>query len=257
MAITLKQLIEGDDLIRVFALGRIIHPIFVEMFGLAGGYHGFWIDQEHASVSTDALVSVTIAARANNMDSFVRIPPTGYWEVTQCLEAGAGGVMAAQIHTADEAEEFVRWTKFAPRGCRGLNVSGRDGNYAHMPVADFVEKANRENFVAIQVETLGAVEQADEIAAIDGVDLLFIGPSDLSLALGVPGQFHSAKVWEAIDKVAAACRNHGKTWGAVTPDPEFADRAVANGCRMPTLGNDVHIMRRGIEAFQTSFGGLF
>ena len=252
-----KQLLQTDQLIRTFAVGRIMHPLIVEMFGLAGGYHGFWIDQEHAANTSEQLMTVALAARANDFDCFVRLAPTGYWQVTQCLEAGVGGVMAAQIHNVDQAREFVSWAKFSPEGTRGLNLSGRDGDYTHKPPARFVEDANRDTFVAIQIETLGSVEQADEIAALEGVDLLFVGPADLSLALGVVGQFEHEKLWDAIGRVAAACRNRGKAWGAVIPSPAFGRRAIEHGCRMPTIGNDPLVLRRGIEALQSAFSELF
>lgn len=254
---TFKELLATDELIPLFAVGRVVHPVIVEMYGLAGGFRGFWLDQEHAFISTEQLVMASLAAKAHNMDSFVRMAPTGYSQVTQCLETGIGGVMAAQIHSADHAEEFVKWTKFAPRGTRGLNLSGRDACYTHKTATQFIEDANREHFVAIQIETLGSLEEADAIAAIDGVDLLFVGPADLSLALGIPGQFHDDKLWEAIGKVASACQNHSIGWGAVVPDPKFCDRAVENGCRMPTIGNEVGVLRRGIEWFQSSFSNQF
>ncbi|MFO0868530.1 MAG: aldolase/citrate lyase family protein [Pirellulales bacterium] len=254
---TLKQLLATDQLLRTFALGRVVHPVVIELYGLAGGFHGFWLDQEHAFISTEQLVVASLAAKANDMDCFVRLAPTGYSTVTQCLETGVGGVMAAQIHSAAHAEEFVQWTKFAPRGVRGLNLSGRDANYTHKTAPQFIEDANRDHLVAIQIETLGALAAADEIAAIDGVDLLFIGPADLSLALGAPGQFHCDALWEAIGRVAAACRNRGKAWGAVVPDPQFCDRAIELGCRMPTIGNEVGVLRRGVEWFQKSFANAF
>ncbi len=111
---TFKQLLATDELIRVFAVARVVHPVVIEMFGLAGKYHGFWLDQEHAQISTEQIGIMSLAARANEMDCFVRVPPTGYWQVTQCLEAGAGGVMGAQIRSADHAREFVSWAKFPP-----------------------------------------------------------------------------------------------------------------------------------------------
>lgn len=254
---TFKELLAGDELIRTFAVGRVVHPVVIEMYGLAGGFHGFWLDAEHAFASTEQMINISLAARANDFDCFVRTPPIGYWQVTQCFEAGMGGVMAAQIHSVQQAEEFVSWAKFAPRGTRGLNLSGRDANYTHKPPSQFIEDANRDHMVAIQIETLGAIEDADAIAAIDGVDLLFIGPADLSLSLGVVGQFHHEKLWEAIGHVAQACRRHGKNWGAVTPNPEFAARAIENGCRLPTMGNDVLVLRRGIEAFKQAYSAQF
>lgn len=257
MPTSFKQLLAGEELIPTFGLARVIHPVIVDMFALAGGYRGFWIDQEHAFVSSEQVMMLALAARANDMDCFVRMPPSGYWQVTQALEAGAGGVMGAQIHSADHAREFTSWAKFAPAGTRGINSGGRDAHYTHKPLAQFAVDANRDSFVAIQIETLGALQDADAIAAIDGVDLLFIGPADLSLVLGVVGQFHHEKLWEAIGRVAAACRRHGKGWGAVVPDPKFADRAIELGCRMPTIGNDSLTIRRGIESLKTTFGNQF
>ena len=254
---TFKERLAADEVVRVFALGRLVQPLLVEMFGLADGYHGLWVDQEHVTHTTPELAAVALAARANEFDSFVRMAPTGYSQVTQCLEAGMGGVMAAQIHSADQAAEFLSWTKFSPQGVRGLNAGGRDANYSHMPPADFIEESNKKSFVAIQVETLGSVHEAEAIAALEGVDLLFVGPADLSLALGVVGQFHHEKLWDAISKVAQACERHGKHWGAVVPDPEFADKALQLGCRMPTMGNDVLTLRRGIDAIKTSFASQF
>ena len=251
-----KELLATDQLIPLFALGRLVDPIILEMVGIAGGYRGFWLDIEHAQISTNEITAATIAGRANGLDNFVRMAPTGYAPVTQCLEAGAGGVMAAMIHNVDQAREFTSWAKFPPVGIRGLNSGGRDANYTHKPLSQFVEDANRDTFVAIQVETLGALEQADEIAGLDGVDILFVGPSDLSMAVGVVGQFHHEKLWDAIKAVAAACHKHGKTWGCVAPDPQFAQQAIDLGCRMPTFGNEVHAIRRGIAAIQEGFQGF-
>jgi 4-hydroxy-2-oxoheptanedioate aldolase len=251
---TFKQLLAEDRVLHTFAYGRVPHPVVIELFGLAGGFHGFWMDQEHSALTYDQICVAALAGRANDFDSFVRMAPIGYWQVTQNLEAGAGGVMAAQIHSAAQAEEFVRWTKFAPRGNRGINTGGRDAHYSFKTPAQFAADTNREQFVAIQIESGAAAAEADAIAEIDGVDLLFIGPADLSLSLGIVGQFHEAKLWEAIGKVAAACKSHGKHWGCVAPDPRFADRAIELGCRMVTTGSDVFALRKGVEAVKTMFG---
>jgi 2-keto-3-deoxy-L-rhamnonate aldolase RhmA len=119
------------------------------------------------------------------------------------------------------------------------------------------EDANRDHFVAIQIETLGAADQADQIAKLDGVDLLFIGPNDLSQALGVLGQPNHEKVWAAIEHVAAAARRHGKHWGIVPFDPPCAQRCVELGCRMLTFGNDVSALRLGIAAHKQAYARHF
>jgi 2-dehydro-3-deoxyglucarate aldolase/4-hydroxy-2-oxoheptanedioate aldolase len=138
-----------------------------------------------------------------------------------------------------------------------MNSSGRDSNYTYKPQAQFAADSNREQLVSIQIETLSALAEIDAIAAIPDVDLLFVGPSDLSQELGVLGQFDSPKLWEAIGAVNAACRKHGKHWGTVTPTTQYADRAVETGCKMLSFGSDVFCLRRGIEAMKAAFARQF
>lgn len=252
-----KELLAADRVIRVFAATRVVHPVLFDMFGLAGGFDGFWLDREHGGLTYEQVLVSAVCARANGFDCFVRMAPTNYSEVTQHLEAGAGGVMAARIESAEQAEEFVGWCKFAPRGSRGLNSSGRDANYTHKPTPQFATDSNRDHFVSIQIEMLGALNDAEKIAAIDGVDLLFVGPNDLSQSLGILGQLGHEQLWQAIERVAAACRRHGKHWGIVPPSPELAERAVEMGCRMLTIGNDVMCLRRGIDAVKTMYAKRF
>ena len=212
-----KRLLATDKLIHVFCTGRLVHPVSIQMFGLAGGYDGFWLDAEHAGISTEQITMAALVGRACGMGSFVRMPVTSYAAVTQALESGADGVMAAQVASAAEAEKFLTWAKFAPRGMRGLNTQGADAHFTHKSQAEFARDANRDHFVAIQIETLGALEDVDAIAAIDGVDLLFVGPADLSQSLGVLGQADHEKVWDAIDRVAAACRATAKPGASCRP----------------------------------------
>jgi len=244
-------------MLRLFSMGRFISPVVIDMFGFAGGYDGFWLDQEHGGLTYDQILLASTSARANGFDSFVRMAPTGYAGVTQNLEAGAGGVLAAQISSAEQAEQFVQWSKFAPRGMRGMNTSGYDAHYTFKSQETFAADANREHLVGVQIETRGALEQAREIAAIDGVDLLFVGPSDLSQSLGHLGQLKHPDTWRGTQVVADACREHGKYWGTVPVDPEHARRCVDYGCQMLIMGSDVMCLRRGIETVQNQFSDLF
>ena len=257
MAASFKQLLAEDRFIRLFSMGRIIHPVVIDMFGLAGGYDGFWLDQEHGGLTYEQINLASVCGRANNFDCFVRMATTSYSLVTQNFEAGAGGVMAARVESAADAEEFVQWAKFAPRGMRGMNTSGWDSQYTHKAPKDFAVDANREHFVAIQIETLGALREVDQIAALDGVDLLFVGPADLSQALGHLGQLGHEEVWEAIDAVWAACKAHGKHWGTISVNPEFASRAVDKGCRLMIFGGDGLCQNLGIAAIKQAYEPQF
>lgn len=257
MADTLRARVARGDRLVMFAVSRVFHHNLVQMAAFHGGFDGFWIDVEHAGLTTRDVELAAMAGRAAGFETFVRIPPTDYSLVTRCLEAGAGGVMGAQIESAAHAEQFVQWAKFVPRGKRGLNVGGFDGQFGLLPPAEFCERANVESFVAIQIETLGALQECDAIAAIDGVDLLFFGPADLSQALGVTGQFLHADCLDAMERVSSACRAHGKHWGAVTPTPEHAAICIDKGCTLITPTNDVRIVNAGIKAVKQSFESVF
>jgi 2-dehydro-3-deoxyglucarate aldolase/4-hydroxy-2-oxoheptanedioate aldolase len=234
-----------------------MHYNHLQVVGLTGGFHGVWFDMEHVGLTTEQLEVAALACRATGLDSFCRVAPTDYAMVTRCLEAGVGGVMAAQINSAAQAEEFVRWSKFAPRGWRGLNTSGWDARFTTIPAAQFTVKANAETMVLIQIETLGAVEECEQIAAIDGVDGLFIGPSDLSQSLGVTGDFFHEKCLAAIDRVSAACKKHGKGLAAVTFTPQHAQMLHDKGCRMFSPTNDVRIVIAGLAAVKRDFDKFF
>ena len=257
MAGFFKQLLATDKLIHVFCSGRLVHPISIQMFGLAGGYDGFWLDAEHAGISTEQITMAALVGRACGLGSFLRLPATSYATVTQALESGVDGVMAAQVGSAAEAEKFVTWAKYAPRGVRGMNTQGADAHFTHKSQLELARDANRDHFVAIQIETLGALEEVDAIAGIDDVDLLFVGPADLSQALGVLGQPEHETMWNAIDRVAAACRKHGKGWGIVPASPAYAERCAEKGCRMITFGSDVMAMRLGVQSLKTMFASQF
>lgn len=252
-----QDLLSTDRVLRVFSVSRIVHPVVFDVLGFAGGFDGFWLDQEHGGMTVPQVQLASAFARANAMGMIIRMAPTGYSQVTQNLEAGADGVMAARLDSAAGAEEFVRWCKFAPRGDRGLNSSGFDARYTFKPLAEFTREANQESFVAVQIETRRALAEVDRIAAVDGVEMLFLGPADMSQALGCTGQVDHPKVWEAIEAISAACRRHGKPWGTVPAGPDYAARCVEKGCRMLTLANETLALRRGVEALKDSYVDFF
>ena len=137
-----------------------------------------------------------LVGRACGLGSFVRMPVTSYATVTQALESGVDGVMAAQVTSAAESREIRHAGPNSPRAAsRRQHARGRCRLHATSRRPNSPAPANRDHFTAIQIETLGALEDVDAIAAIDGVDLLFVGPADLSQALGVLGQPDHEKVW--------------------------------------------------------------
>jgi 2-keto-3-deoxy-L-rhamnonate aldolase RhmA len=138
-----------------------------------------------------------------------------------------------------------------------MNGGNRDGRFGLTPMAEYAAKANAETFVGIQIETPTAFAAVAEIAAIPDVDLLFVGPADLSQMLGVPGDFENPRCMDAIQRIAAACAEAGKPWGIVPRGPEYAERMRGWGCRMFVLGLDIHTFHAGIRNVKERYAGFF
>lgn len=254
---TYRQRLDAGELVLSMAVGRMFHHNIIQMVGLTGGFHGIWLDMEHVGLTTPQLEIATLACRAYGMDSFCRVAPTDYATVSRCLEAGSGGIMAAQIYTVEQAEQFVRWSRFAPQGCRGLNTGGVDAGFTTIPVTEYTTRANEETFVLIQIETLPALECCEAIAALPGVDALFIGPADLSQSLGVTGQFFHEKCVDAIARIGTACRNQGKHLAAVAFNADHAQLLHDHGCRLISPTTDVRVILAGLQTVRKDFSRLF
>src|SRR5947208_15765383 len=256
MGTRLKEALAQNKLVRVFGLGQLCDPKIIEIIGLQGGYDAVWLDQGHAGLSIAQIEQAAMAARAVGIDSFVRLAPTDYATVMRPLEAGAGGIMGAQVRSAAQAEEVMQWAKFYPRGLRGVNGSGVDGRFATMPMPDYMKQANDATFVAIQIEHISAVEEVEKIAALKDVDVLFIGPADLGQSMGLIGDWDNPKIWQAIERVARAAHANKIHWAILPRSLPYAKRCVDLGCRMLSVGLDVWAVQRGLKAFLSEFEAI-
>jgi 4-hydroxy-2-oxoheptanedioate aldolase len=186
----------------------------------------------------------------------VRILKTGYSSPMRVLESGANGIMVPHCRSAEEARQWVEWTRFPPLGRRGFDGAGADADYILADSAEHLKHANREVFLVLQIEDVEAVECVEQIAAVEGVDLLFVGPADLSLSLGVPLQFQHPKMQAAIDRVASAAARAGKWWGIPTGTLQAAQSALDQGARMVTCGSDHLFLVRGFQNVFREFNDL-
>ncbi len=235
----IKELLAEGQVVRMFGLGQLLTPKLIELVGEHGDFDALWLDSEHSELGMKEIETATLAAKAYGMDHFVRLPASNYAAIMRPLEAGAGGVMVSMVRSPDEAEQAVRWAKFWPRGERGMNGGNRDGRFGLLPMADYVVRANRETFVGIQIETAGALATVAEIAAVPDVDMLFVGPADISQVLGVPGDFENPKCLDTIERIARTCAEAGKPWGIVPRGPEYAARMRQWGCQLFVVGFDI------------------
>jgi 4-hydroxy-2-oxoheptanedioate aldolase len=167
------------------------------------------------------------------------------------MDTGAQGVHIPLVTSADDAERAVRAVKYWPRGARGL-TSVRASSYGQEePLSEYVAQANAETMVVVQIETRDAIEHVSEIAAVEGVDVVFVGPTDLSQALGVPGQLSHPLVEEAFEVVASAVRDSPAALGVLVPDAVGAGRWRMRDARYIAFTIDSLIVRSAQDLLNT------
>jgi 4-hydroxy-2-oxoheptanedioate aldolase len=247
--------LRAGDFVKTAGIGRVAEPWLTEVVGRIG-YDLIWFDMEHRPYGVDKIDPLSLACRATGMDLMVRICKNGYHSAMQALEFGANGLMVPHCRSAEEARQWVEWVRFPPLGKRGLDGVGADADFGLADTKQHLEHANKEVFLALQIEDKEAVDAIDEIAAVPGYDLLFVGPGDLSLSLGVPLQFEHPVMQEAITRVNAAVKKHGKWWGTTSGTPEAAQRALDRGARMITAGVDHLYLVNGFKNSFAEFGKI-
>jgi 2-keto-3-deoxy-L-rhamnonate aldolase RhmA len=249
----IKHLLDARQTVRVMSFGNLATPNLVEMSGRLAKIHGAWFDQEHSAISQGELELLVMAARAAGIDAFARVPPSDYVTIMRPYEAGCSGIMVAQIRTIDEVEEVVAWAKYPPLGRRGIYGSNAECNYGMTDMQAHVERANRERWIAIQIETAEALDNVEHIASTAGVDWIFVGPADLSLNLGIPGEFGHPRFLEALVRISAACRANGKPWGTLCLHIDYARKCRELDCGLFSLHGDSVVVRAGLAAVERQF----
>ena len=228
---------------------HLTDPSLFEMTSLMG-FDGIWMDLEHHAYSVETAAGLMRAARVGSSDIIARPAKGEFMRMARLLEAGAQGIMYPRCDDAEEAAEVVRWAKFAPLGERGCDGANGDAPYCSIPIAEYVELANRETFLVVQVEQAHAVEQAEAIAAVEGVDVLMLGPGDFSVLSGVPGELRHASVVKAMEDIARAARNTGKHWGTTCSGSAQMATLLELGAKFVCCGADILMVKRGLEQMQ-------
>jgi len=234
---------------------HLTDPSIFELVGLMG-FDGIWMDLEHHGYSVETAGQLMRAARVGSTDIIARPAKGEFMRLARLLELGAQAIMYPRCDGPEEAAEVVRWSKFAPLGMRGFDGSGADGEYMAMSMKDYIEHANRETLIIIQLEHQQALDQAEAIAAVPGVDMIMLGPADYSILSGFPGNFDHPRIAQALNRVAAAARNAGKHWACTSPSVEKTTHALEMGCRLIFHNADIVMIKKGLEHMQSQFAPL-
>lgn len=225
-------------------------PITTEVVAGAGA-DWLLIDGEHSPNDLRSIVVQLQVAAAFPCEAAVRVPSDDANLIKQMMDGGARSLMVPNIRTADQARAVVAAMAYAPGGIRGFSVAQRANGYGR--IAGYHANARAQQFLALQIECETGVANAAEIAAVPGVDALFVGPGDLSTNMGAMGNPNAAHVQAAISSVLAATKASGKSAGILAPQKADAERYLAAGFTMVAVGSDLGLLARGSDALVAGF----
>jgi 4-hydroxy-2-oxoheptanedioate aldolase len=197
-----------------------------------------WLDQEHIGSDYRDIENQIRGAKVHDVDTMVRVARGSYSDLVRPLEMDAAGIMVPHLLSFEDARRIVWQTRFHPVGRRPVDGGNADGAYCMIPANDYFRQANRERFVIVQIEDPEPVPELDEIAKLEGIDMLFFGPADFSQGIGDPNNFANPRIAEARRQVAKTARRHNKFAGTVASF-ETLNETVSMGYQFINVGADV------------------
>jgi 2-keto-3-deoxy-L-rhamnonate aldolase RhmA len=219
----------------------------------AAGADFVLFDMEHSGWTVETVRRLMTASRAADVVPIVRPPGTQYQMISGPLDMGTMGLMLPMVESEEQARQIVRSAKYPPVGMRGAAFGVAHDDYSGGDVGDKMRTANEETLLIAQIETAGGLENVDRIAAVDGIDVVWIGQFDLTASLGIPGQFTHPDYLRALERVVDAATRHGKTAGFMTTSVEEGQSLLALGFRILAYWGDIWIYG---EALRAGLAGL-
>ena len=233
------RLAAGETLIGTFlTLGS---PLAAESLGLAG-FDWLLVDLEHGGGDESLLLGQLMGCSSAGVHALARVESDVRGRTARALDLGVEGVMCPQVNSLEAAEAWASALHYGPTGTRGIALFHRGARYGTDP--DAIEHARARTLGVAQIESPEAVEAVEEIASVEGIDVLFVGPSDLSYSMGRFRQFDDPEFRLAIERVVAAARDAGKAAGIFCASPDEVPAAVADGFKVIAIGSDGGYMMR-------------
>lgn len=241
-----RRMDDGEALVGAFV--NVPHPELVEILGLAG-IDFVVLDGEHTGLTAETAAELIRAAELHDVTPVARVGHNHPQEIQKYLESGAQGVLIPLVNDGDDAQCVVDAVKYPPIGKRGLAPTRTSQwGLGEGGIAQHVADANRETFITVQIETHEAVDHFEAIVATDHVDLVFFGPSDLSTALGFPGQTQHPDVVRIIERLTDDARRAGKAVGTIAQDGEAAQRWRERGVQWLCTGTS-GLFAKGVRSY--------
>jgi 2-keto-3-deoxy-L-rhamnonate aldolase RhmA len=236
---------------------RMARTADIGAIAAAAGFEALYVDLEHSSISADEASAICAAAPGFGVTPLVRVPEGDLGLASRLLDNGAMGVILPHVETASRAQDLVDASLFPPYGKRSAVGSTVHLRYAALGQAEIAEHLNELTLTTVMIETETGVANADEIAAVPGIDMVMVGTNDLSAAMGLPGEISSPEIRAACQTIADACARHGKTFalGGVRGDARLAADFAAMGARFVIAGMDASYLLSAAKADAAAIRG--
>lgn len=239
-----RQLAAGQ-----LAVGMVLRQartVDIATIAKTSGFDWISIDMEHTSLDLDTAAQIANASLAVGITPIVRVPGQEHYHASRLLDCGAQGIMVPHVNTAGEARAMVSHCRYPPVGQRSLASVQPQLGFASLPAEEAIRKVDEQMVLIAMLELTEAIDNADAIAAVPGVDVLHIGIGDLCAEMGIPGRFGDPKVEQAFRRVTQACARHGKHAGmAGIHEPALARKFVGFGVRFVAGGTDLNFLMAG------------
>jgi 2-keto-3-deoxy-L-rhamnonate aldolase RhmA len=219
----------------------------------AAGCEWVVLDMEHSGASIDTIKQQIACARGLDIAVWVRVPEKSYAAVATVLDAGARGIMVPMLETVEQAQDLVRWARYRPEGLRGCAFGVAHDGYGATDPTTIMRDANDQIVLIALIETVQAIENCEEIMAVPGLDVGWLGHYDLTNDMGITAQFDDPHFVASAERLAKACAASGKTAGTLDANPAYVRAQMARGYRLVGYGTDVVAMR---SALQQGFAAL-
>ncbi len=250
---TLKQRVHGGD----YVPGTMIFEFFspgMARIAEEAGCEFLMYDMEHSGLSIETLKQMHASARGLSIAPMVRVPRGEYHFLARALDVGMHGVMIPMVESAEQARAIAEATHYPPTGRRGAGFGFAHDNYTAGDIGAKMKALDARNLVIAQIETERGLAAVEEIAAVDGIDVLWLGHFDLTNFLGIPAQFDNKLYLDAVARIAAVARSHGKGLGILTSDAAATKRYRDLGFNMIAAGTDPTILIGGIRSILSPLG---
>ena len=244
---TVKQALAEGKVQLGTGFGQLRSPEIPRILA-AAGFHWAFVDTEHGGFDLETVQDICRVANTCGLCPIVRVADLQYALVARALDCGAQGIIFPRVESPELLEKAVSWTKFPPLGVRGYGLGPNQTEYEPLNFKQVIEHVNANTMVVLQIETRRALEAREELLAVKGIDAVMVGPADLSISLGVPGEFQHPTMVEAMSAIRDSCERRGIAPGTQTRTPDLARFWKERGMRFLGCSNEVSmILERGRE----------